>query len=295
VAELGPGLYELIITEALRAQLDELADRLPVDERPLDGGDAADRIAWHVSRQVERALLDVSDEERVRVGVTVARALLDRLGELTQPDPAVRPIEPAAVLRAVRRRNPDGSPAPMAVPLIPLLDTTLLTHASGEPTLWSQLQSEIESADAIDLVVAFIRRSGIRPLLESLRRHCEAGRRLRVLTTTYTDSTERSAVDQLVGLGADVRISYDTSTTRLHAKAWVFHRETGFTTAYVGSSNLTHSAQVTGLEWNVRVSAARNPDVIAKFAAVFESYWSGGDFALRPDRLRQRASPYRTG
>ena len=196
------------------AQLDDLAERLPVDERPLDGGDAADRIAWHVSRQVERALLDVSDEERVRVGVTVARALLDRLGELTEPDPAARPIEPAAVLRAVRRRNPDGSAAPMAVPLIPLLDTTLLTHASGEPTLWSQLQSEIESADAIDVVVAFIRRSGTRPLLDCLRRHCEAGRRLRVLTTTYTDSTERSAVDQLVDLGADVRISYDTSTTR---------------------------------------------------------------------------------
>ena len=139
MAELGPGLYELLITEALRAQLDDLAERLPVDERPLDGGDAADRIAWHVSRQVERALLDVSDEQRVRVGVTVARALLDRLGELTEPDPAARPIEPAAVLRAVRCRNPDGSPAPMAVPLIPLLDTTLLTHASGEPTLWSQL------------------------------------------------------------------------------------------------------------------------------------------------------------
>ena len=219
MAELGPGLYELLITEALRAQLDDLAERLPVDERPLEGGDAADRIAWHVSRQVERALLDVSDEQRVRVGVTVARALLDRLGELTEPDPAARPIEPAAVLRAVRCRNPDGSPAPMAVPLIPLLDTTLLTHASGEPTLWSQLQSEIESADAIDLVVAFIRRSGMRPLLDSLRRHCEAGHRLRVLTTTCTDSTERSAVDQLVDVGADVRISYDTSTTRLHAKA----------------------------------------------------------------------------
>jgi superfamily II DNA or RNA helicase/HKD family nuclease len=296
VAELGPGLYELLITEALRARLDDLAERLPIDERPLDGGDAADRIAWHVSRQVERALLDVSDEERTRVGVTVARALLDRLGELTVPDPAARPAEPAAVLQAVRRRNPDGSPAPMALPMIPLLDTTLLTHASGEPTLWSQLQSEIESADTIDVVVAFIRRSGTRPLLDSLRRHCEAGRRLRVLTTTYTDSTERSAVDQLVDLGADVRISYDTTTTRLHAKAWVFHRESGFTTAYVGSSNLTRSAQVTGLEWNVRVSAARNPDVIAKFAAVFESYWSGGDFVpYNPTEFNdQRARTGRT-
>ena len=153
----------------------------------------------------------------------------------------------------------------------------MLTNAPGEPGLLSQLDAEIDSADAIDVVMAFIRRSGINPLLSSLRRHCERGRPLRVLTTTYTGSTERQALDQL-RLGAQMRISYDVSTTRLHAKAWVFHRRSGFSTAYVGSSNLTHSAQVTGLEWNVRVSAARNPDVIDKFAAVFESYWQSGDF-----------------
>ena len=39
----------------------------------------------------------------------------------------------------------------------------------------------------------------------------------------------------------------------------MFHRHSGFSTAYVGSSNLTHSAQVTGLEWNVRVSARPEP------------------------------------
>jgi HKD family nuclease len=66
-----------------------------------------------------------------------------------------------------------------------------------------------------------------------------------VLTTTYTDSTEREAIDQLIDLGAQVRVSYELGTTRLHAKAWVFHRRSGFTTAYVGSSNLTQSAQVT--------------------------------------------------
>jgi len=32
------------------------------------------------------------------------------------------------------------------------------------------------------------------------------------------------------------------------------------------------------MEWNVRVSGARNPDVIDKIEAVFESYWQGGDF-----------------
>ena len=299
VTELGPGVFERLITEGLRAQLDKLAEHLPVDERPLNSADASDRIAWHVSRQVERALLDVSDEQRVQVGLQVARALLDRLGDLVQVDRQSTLSDPGSVLHAILRRNPDGSPVPIAGPLIPLLDTTLLTNAPGEPTLWSQLRSEIESADSIDVVMAFIRRSGIGPLLDSLRRHCEAGNELRVLTTTYTDSTERRALDQLVDLGADVRISYDLGTTRLHAKAWVFHRRSGFSTAYVGSSNLTHSAQVTGLEWNVRASAARNPDVISKFGAVFDSYWAADDFVpydpAQFDDERERAGRVDSG
>ena len=276
--ELEPGLYETLVTEGLKVQLDQLADRLPTEQRSLQSAEAPDRIAWHLSRQIERALADVGDDERVAVGLSVARALLGRLGELVEVDRSALPVDPATVLHAILRRRPDGNPEVIDEPLIPLLDTTLLTNAPGEPSLWNQLRSEIESADGVDVVMAFIRRSGIAPLLDALRRHCEQGKPVRVLTTTYTGSTERRALDQLIDLGAQVCISYDLSTTRLHAKAWVFHRRSGFSTAYVGSSNLTHSAQVTGLEWNVRASAARNPDVVAKFGAVFDSYWAGGDF-----------------
>lgn len=278
MAELEPGLYEALITEGLRGKLDELADRLPSRIRDLRAAEAPDRIAWHLSRQIESVLADVGEADRVEVGLNIARALLDRLGEMVTVDPAVLPVDPATVLHAVMRRLPDGRPEEVDEPLIPLLDTTLLTNAPGEPNLWNQLRSEIESADSIDLVMAFIRRSGIGPLLDALHRHCDDGRHLRVLTTTYTGSTERRALDQLADAGADVRISYDLSTTRLHAKAWLFHRRSGFSTAYVGSSNLTHSAQVTGLEWNVRASSARNPDVVDKFSAVFDSYWANGDF-----------------
>ncbi|MEO7572296.1 MAG: phospholipase D-like domain-containing protein, partial [Acidimicrobiales bacterium] len=276
--ELGTGLYETLITEGLRARLEALGDRMPSDQRTLRSAEAANRVAWHLSRQIEAALNDVRDEDRVQIGLQVARALLARLGELVATDPADTPTDPAQVLHAILQRRPDGTPHQIEQPLIPLLDTTLLTNAPGEPGLWSQLRSEIESADAIDVVMAFIRRSGIAPLLEHLRRHTEQRKALRVLTTTYTGSTEGRALDQLAELGADVRISYDLGSTRLHAKAWVFHRRSGFSTAYVGSSNLTHQAQVTGLEWNVRASAARNPDIVDKFKAVFDSYWEAGDF-----------------
>lgn len=298
MTELEPGLYESLITSGLRAKLDRLSSALVPRDRHLSSADAADRVAWHVSKQVERALLDVSDEDRVDVALRVAQALLDRLGEVAESDGSARLVEPASVLHAILRRRPDGEPEEVDAPVIPLLDTTLLTNAPGEPTLWSQLRSEIDSAASIDVVMAFIRRSGITPLLEALRRHCASGRPLRILTTTYTDSTEREALDQLAGLGADVRVSYDLGATRLHAKAWVFHRSP-FSTAYVGSSNLTRSATVTGLEWNVRLSAARNPDVLAKFEAVFESYWSSGDFvpysAEQFEAQQQRAGRTDTG
>ena len=275
--ELGPGLYEALVTEALAERL-ERVDRDLVEQRALEPTEAPDRIAWHLSREIERALEDVGQERRAEVGLAIAQVLLDRLGDLVATDAGAVPTSPASVLHAIRSRRPDGRPAPLVEPLTPLLDTTLLTNARGEPSLWSQLRSEIDSADSIDVVMAFIRRSGIAPLLDDLRRHCERGRPLRVLTTTYTGSTERRALDQLVDLGAQVRISYDVTTTRLHAKAWVFHRQSGFATAYVGSSNLTHSAQVTGLEWNVRASAARNELVVERFRAVFDSYWESGDF-----------------
>lgn len=275
----GRGLHEALITEAVRAELAGLDEGL-VGEEPLNPAEAPDRLALHVSRVVERVLRGLQDKERVSRGIALARELVLSAAN-TQPDIELGreiPLEPGLVLRHVSSRRLDGTPEPPPRPLTPLLDTTLLTNSPGEPRVGAQVLAEIGSADRIDLVMAFIRRTGITPLLESLRRHVEAGRPLRILTTTYTGSTEVAALDALTFIGAQVRVSYDETSTRLHAKAWLFQRDSGMSTAFVGSSNLTHSAQVSGLEWNVRISGARNPSVVEKVAAVFESYWNSGDF-----------------
>jgi superfamily II DNA or RNA helicase/HKD family nuclease len=299
---LPPGLYEVLVTEVLAEQLAQVEDWLVVTAGEVRAAEVADRVALHLGRVVERAIDGAPEDQRVEVAIAVARDLVARLAELVavrSGDLGVeRPVSPGSVLRSITARRPDGTPDVLDEPLIPLLDTTLLTNAPGEPRVGSQVLAEVASADRIDVVMAFIRRSGIRPLLDALRRHVERSGEsdlpaLRVLTTTYTGSTERRALDELSDLGADVRVSYDTTTTRLHAKAWLFHRRSGHSTAYIGSSNLTHSAQVDGLEWNVRVSAARNAAVVAKVAAVYESYWQSGDF--RPfdadefDRETERA------
>ncbi len=278
------GLYEVLITEALERDLGALSSRFDVRRGALESAEAPDRLALHLARVIERAVATRPEHDRVAEGIVLAQRLLAVIATWAPPHDdaadilAAQPGAPAEVLHAILARRPDGTPSTIAAPLIPLLDTTLLTNARGEPRVGSQLVAEIASADRIDVVMAFVRRSGIQPMVEALRLHCEAGRTLRVLTTTYTGSTEARALDQLRALGAEVRISYDHSGTRLHAKAWLFQRRSGFSTAYIGSSNLTHSAQVSGLEWNVRVSAARNRHVVDRVEAVFESYWHHHDF-----------------
>jgi len=273
------GLYEEPITEALAAALAAVDPKL-VGRRGLSSVEAPDRVALHLRREIERALGSVPEKERVAVAAnlidSVLAALIEATGDESLSDQAF--ASPAEVLASITSFLPDGTPKPIRAPLISLLDTTLLTNANREPRVGSQLLAEIESASHIDVLVAFVRRSGIRPMMDALQRHCESGGTLRVLTTTYTGSTERQALEDLVKIGANVRISYDTSSTRLHAKAWLFKRASGFSTAYIGSSNLTNMALHDGLEWNMRVSGARNPDVINKVEAVFESYWQSGNF-----------------
>lgn len=293
MAELQEGLYETIVTEKLRSQLaTRLAGR--THSEPLRSGDVADRIGRYVAALVETVLSVTPEDERVARGVTLANKLAEIIFAKSG-NGIIDPIpEPAEVLKAVFELNPDGTPHTLPSPFVPLLDTTLLTNAPGEPSLWNQLVAEIESADQIDVVMAFIRRSGIIPLLPALSRHCEKGKKLRVLTTTYTNSTEQRAIEELIGIGAEIKISYDVSSTRLHAKAWCFQRDSGFSTVFVGSSNLTFSAQVTGLEWNIRSSGIRNPDVLSKFQAIFESYWQGKDF-VNYDSQQFQAETLRQG
>lgn len=284
------GLYESVLTELLLERI-AAGDAEGLHEfQPLRNAEAADRLALHLASVVERAIEALPEKDRAKVGARIARQLIGKtVAESSAEDLAAEtPADPPQILRAIRGTLPDGTSAPIDVPHIPLLDTTLLTNAPGEPRVGHQLLAEIGSADRIDVVIAFIRRSGINPFIDHLRRYVESGRPLRVLTTVYTGSTESHALLLLRALGADIRVSYDTTGTRLHAKAWLFHRESGFSTAYVGSSNLTHSAQVSGLEWNVRVSAARNRPVIDKIAAVFDSYWENPEFEpFDPERFAE--------
>ncbi len=278
---LHSGLYEDLLTSALEAEIDaRIAEGWWVEVISADSTARPELLARHVYHLLRRALERIPEEDGAQPvnQVALANRLVDVLVEHgALADDRIADAAPL-LLEAVERRTLGGSRSEVPRPTLSLRRTGLLVNGRRDVQIASEIAREIPSADRIDLLCAFVRHSGLRLFRSELEERVRAGARVRVIASVYTGSTERRALDALVDLGAKVKVSYEVARTRLHAKAWLFYRHSGLHTAYIGSSNLTHAAQVDGLEWNVRVSAAENPEVIDRFAATFEQYWQEPEF-----------------
>lgn len=270
------GLYESLLTEQLYRELSARPDLDPKYDS-IDDGEQPLTIARHLTPLIERSLsVAATPQDRVDLVRRILAALPDSAAMME----AVHQREPGKIERLdeVMKVSRFGATR-LPRPATPLSDTALMTNAHHEPTLAAELRAELSSVDQVDLLCAFVKWQGLRLLedeLDELRRRKVP---LRVITTTYLGATDARALDALVEeFGAQVRVNYETQRTRLHAKAWLLRRNTGFHTAYVGSSNLSHAALVDGLEWNVRLSAVSTPHLLEKFRATFESYWENLEF-----------------
>lgn len=286
------GLYDSLLTDALAKSVQEWRQRGHlVQVSKVDNEEVAHLLGRFIGETAARAFAALKD--RPQEQVELANRLLSQLTE----------FEPVADgprrLLSITKDHP-GAVTPVR-PMTSLSEAALLTNAREDPNLAHELAAELVSADRVDLLCAFVKWSGLRilerPLVELQRRDVP----LRVITTTYMGATERRALDRLVrDFGAEIRISYEQNSTRLHAKAWLLRRDTGFDTAYVGSSNLSRAALLDGLEWNVRLSSVTTARLLDKFEATFESYWNRPEFepydpATDADRLDEALSRSQAG
>ncbi len=294
--ETPPGVYEHLVTADLDTRLAEVPQDL-VQRRSLDTADAHEVLARHVEALTRRALKAMPGDgpERVARQVGLTNQLLAELAK-SAPSGAVLPTDLVADARELLLAVTTRPPAPEVVtfprrPLTGLSTGALLVNGRGQPHIGHEVAAEMASADCVDLLCAFIKLQGVRLIEEAVRALIGRGGRMRLITTTYIGATDQAAVDRLARLGVQIKVSYEVRTTRLHAKAWRFHRASGASTAYVGSSNLSRSAMVDGLEWNVRISGLEQPYVLETFEAMFEQYWADPAFedydsARDGDRLR---------
>jgi superfamily II DNA or RNA helicase/HKD family nuclease len=275
--DLRPGPRDHLITRALAGRLEQLAEAFREDVQ-LDPAEGPERLAAHVMRLIARELaVDESADDQARRVNEVLRSVLSDAGDLDDAEIIV----PPRVLSGIRGRSKLGDPLPLTpVPATPFSQSDLLVNAEGQPNIGSELKAELASVDSVDLICAFVIWTGVRHLRDALAGVIARGGRVRVITTTYMGATEKRAVDELFALGAEIRVALDARTTKLHAKAWLLERGSGLTTAFVGSSNLSHTALFDGLEWNVRLSSMDAAHVISRVRMMFEAHWASEHFDL---------------
>lgn len=269
--ELTPGLRDELISEELGAALQSL-EKGRVEAKKVEREEASLWLSRFSERQVNKALSDARDiHEKVQI-VNRALKTLDSV-QVSLVD------VPARILGGIREISPAGNLIELpARPETALGQSDLLVNASGQPNIGSELNAELASAVDVDLICAFVIKSGVRRLRRALQQLIDRGGRVRVITTTYMGATEKEAVDLLHEMGAEVKVAFDARTTKLHAKAWLLRRSPGPRTAYVGSSNLSHTALFDGLEWNVRLSETDAAPVLEKIQMTFDAYWESEYF-----------------
>lgn len=265
------GLYEKLVSVEVLRQLEQLAPNLRHKLETADRADVPQLLSRHVAEALTRHLSSEHAVERIN----------ELLSNLEGEDSERLPEGDVQILTAVTDTSPQTHRPYDVRPVTPLSEAALLTNAGteDEPSLGRELRAELASADRVDLLCAFVMWPGIRLLEDELRQLAAHKVPIRIITSTYTGCTDRRTLDRLINeFGAQVKVHYENSRTRLHAKAWLFRRNTGYDTGYVGSSNLSSSALLDGVEWNVRISSVATPTLMRKFDATFESYWNDPAF-----------------
>ncbi len=286
---MNQGLYEELITKLISNKLNELGkDSFHIEKTPIDKAEAAQIISQHIGRTIKHALTLIKGYEvldkQIEIGNKIILFLRDELQKEEFEDDLIE--TEGKILKAVftkvdsHFKNLDLYLKEIT-PYTRLIHSELFTGGNAGTTLESELRKEILSSNNIDLLVSFIKWKGIRILEPELREFTSRGGKLRVITTTYMGATDYKAIELLSSLeNTEIKVSYNTGNERLHAKAYLFQRDSGFHTGYIGSSNFSRSALTDGLEWNLKVTTKEISHIIDKFRKTFETYWQNSDFEM---------------
>src|SRR5690625_4230290 len=276
-----------------KALTDLEQDTYKVEMETLDAEESRKKLATYISYITRKALTyiredaNTSNKEVLMRQIQLCNQVIDKLNEaLPEEDFEELHLEEEghvllsiySTLNNVRSLNNGKALRPISS----ISESSLFTGSSSEPNMLNELKKEILTSNKVDLLVSFIKWSGIRGIIEELRHFTEKqDGELRVITTSYMKATDYKAVVELSKLpNTEVKISYDDQRTRLHAKSYMFKRHTNFSTAYSGSSNLSNPALTSGLEWNVKITEKDSFDVMKKVDATFETYWNNEEFKL---------------
>lgn len=293
---MNQGIYEELVTKLVALKINELnQNEYYINKTRIDKAEASDILAKHLSQSIKNALDYINTDDQIERKIDIANRIILFLKKELQKEEFVNDLIEIegqilkAVFKSVDAHFSDFNLRLKEItPYSRLTYSELFTGGNARLSLESELKKEILSANRIDLLVSFIKFKGIIILERELQEFTKRGGKLRVITTTYMGASDYKAIQLLSKLeNTEVKISYNTGNERLHAKAYLFFRNTGFHTGYIGSSNFSRSALTDGLEWNIKITTKEVSHIIDKFQKTFESYWQSDDFELFNDSIHK--------
>jgi len=174
----------------------------------------------------------------------------------------------------------DHRPEPAAiVAKVPSVAEPVLTTGGQDPLL-PRLEQDLAGAARVDIAVAFVLQSGVERLYPHFEDLLIRGGTLRLLTGDYLDVSDPDALQKLIDLRTlhtnercELRI-FVSNGRSFHPKAYLASQNRGEGVAYVGSSNLSDSALLDGVEWNYRVSSVRDAEGWRRVCEAFDALYS---------------------
>ena len=297
--ELATGIYERLINEALKKKLENLPAEYRIHYINIDPSQAPRMLTNYVASMMNNLLSDDEVFPELKDKIAFVNKVVEFIHQWEiNPDDDLLTNEQkllGGIFSSIEKTEKQLKALENFRPKSGFTFNTLFTGSNHDLSIQNEINRDIISADEIYWIVAFIRFTGIRIFETSLRQFLQNdGARLHIITTTYMGASEPKAVEFLKNLNpekVDIRVSYNTRNERLHAKSYIFVRHSGLSTAYIGSSNLSHSALTDGLEWNVRVTSVESPQIVKASIVTFETYWNRPDFEpYDRDKFREAIS-----
>jgi len=294
------GLYEQLINKLVASKLNDLdRNTFYIKESEIDKNEASRVLSYYLVEIIRFAMNLISGDESIEQQIKLANKIILLLrNELNNEEfdddlIATEAKILTAILSKIDANFSDFEKHLKTItPYTRLTQSELFTGSNTGLSLESEIKKEILSSDKINFLVSFIKWTGIRIFEKELFEFTERGGQLNVITTSYMGATDLKAVEYLSGLkNTEIKVSYNTDNERLHAKAYLFFRNTGFHTGYIGSSNISRSALTSGLEWNLKITTKEIGHIIDKFQKTFDTYWQDKEFelfdkALHTEKLR---------
>ena len=212
---LHDGLYEQVINIGLDTELAS-TDKLS-QTAPIDTAEASKVLAKYVAEVVERGLENLKDNGGdLNDQVALANQIIGTImAETKEADfDALSVAERAEQLLALFDRQNSilalDEKAQVVRPETSIAQSSLFTGAVHEPQMYTELKKEIVSCNRIDMLVSFIKWSGLRLIMDELTAFTQNGGELRIITTSYMGATDVKAIEELRKLpNTQIKVSYN--------------------------------------------------------------------------------------